>query len=329
MREIVECIDAGTEFCPCKLAEAGECIVCSQLHGSCFCDCLNWKGVCIYHEFINNDSKAKEGRKTYNCLVTKRELYENDVLLIKFVVPHKLAIDLSKAGSFVFIRTNDNNIYFDVPISILESNIENNEVSIMIEIRGVKTKKLLEINENEEITIRGPYWNGVFGLSNLKNEKNNEVLVLAKGIGMAPMVPVIRKLSLSNNNINLVLDIEPYKDNYVKEYLEEYKLNLINEELLDKGELSDKAKVLIKDFISKGVNYIHIAGADILTVKVIEYLDANGYENIKLSCCNNIKMCCGEGVCGSCTIRFSGRRVKRFCKLQTDPRKVFEGRRLI
>lgn len=329
MKEIIECIDSGSEFCPCKLAEAGECIVCSQLHGSCFCDCINWKGVCIYHEFINNGSKAKEGRKTYNCLVTKRILYENDVLLIKFEAPHKLAIDLSKPGSFIFIRTNDNNIYFDVPISILESNIENNEISIMIEIRGVKTKKLLEINENEEITIRGPYWNGVFGLTNLKNQKNNEVLVIAKGIGMAPMIPVIRKLKLNNNNVNLILDIAPYKDNYVKEYLNEYNLNIINEELLDKGELTYKGKILIKDYIEKGIKYIHIAGADILTTKVIDYLDEIGYENIKLSCCNNTKMCCGEGICGSCTIRFAGRRVKRFCKLQTDPRKVFEGRRLI
>lgn len=44
--EVIDCIDAGTEFCPCHLAEEGECILCSQLHGKCFCDCVNWKGVC-------------------------------------------------------------------------------------------------------------------------------------------------------------------------------------------------------------------------------------------------------------------------------------------
>ena len=199
----------------------------------------------------------------------------------------------------------------------------------MIEIRGVKTKKLLEINENEEITIRGPYWNGVFGLNNVINQKNNEVLVIAKGIGIAPMIPVIRKLDLNGNDINLILDISPYKDNYVKEYLDEYNLNIINEELLDKGKLTNKAKVLIKDFIEKGIKYIHIAGADILTTNIIDFLNENDHKDVKLSCCNNTKMCCGEGICGSCTIRFAGRKVKRFCKLQTDPRKVFEDRRLI
>ena len=147
---------------------------------------------------------------------------------------------------------------------------------------------------------------------------------------MAPMMPVIRKLSLNNDNINLILDKAPYTDNYVQEYLSEYDVNVIEESVLDKGQLTDEVKVLIKSYIKdKNVNYIHIAGADILTVKIIDYLDKIQGEDIKLSCCNNIKMCCGEGVCGSCTARFSGHRVKRFCKVQADPRNVFEGRRFI
>ena len=105
---------------------------------------------------------------------------------------------------------------------------------------------------------------------------------------------------------------------------------LIEKKVLDKGELSEEVKVLIKEFIKeKGVRYIHLAGADILTVKVIEYLDEISEQEVLLSCCNNTKMCCGEGICGSCTVRFSGRRVKRLCKLQADPRSIFEGRRLI
>ena len=152
-KENIDCIDAGTEYCPCKLAESGECLLCSQLHGSTFCDCLNWKGVCIYQEFYYNGNKAKEGRKTYNCIVEDRALYDDEVLLIKFKAPHKLVIDLSKPGSFIFIRTEEN-IYFDVPISILESDIDSDIISVMIEIKGVKTKKLLEIEKGKNITIR-------------------------------------------------------------------------------------------------------------------------------------------------------------------------------
>ena len=328
-KEAIDCIDAGTEFCPCHLAASGECILCSQLHGSHFCDCLNWKGVCIYQEFHDNGNKAKEQRKVYKCKVSEKVLYPDDVLLVKFEAPHKLVIDLARPGSFIFVRSEEN-VYFDVPISILDSDIETNIISIMIEIRGIKTKQLLNIEAGGNITIRGPYWNGVFGLKNIRKQKNNDTIVIARGIGMAPMIPVIKRLIENDNTVTLIVDKQPFKDIYVTEWLD--KFNIVPQEmnLIEKGELSPEGKVAIKSLIKyNNISLIHIAGADILTYSVIDFLDSLEREDIDLSCCNNFKMCCGEGVCGSCTARFSGHRVKRFCKVQASPRGIFEGRRLI
>lgn len=299
------------------------------MQGSHFCDCLNWKGVCIYQELHDNGNKAKEQRKTYTCKVCEKILYPDDVLLIKFEAPHKLVIDLARPGSFIFIRSEEN-VYFDVPISILESDIEKDIISIMIEIRGIKTKQLLNIESGGNITIRGPYWNGVFGLKNIRKQKNNEALVIARGIGMAPMMPVIDRLVENGNTVTLILDKQPFKEIYVSEWLD--KLNIVPQEmnLIEKGELSPEGKVAIKSIVKyNNISLIHIAGADILTYSVIDFLDSLDRKDIDLSCCNNFKMCCGEGVCGSCTARFSGHRVKRFCKVQASPRGIFEGRRLI
>lgn len=299
------------------------------MQGSHFCDCLNWKGVCIYQELHDNGNKAKEQRKTYTCKVCEKILYPDDVLLIKFEAPHKLVIDLARPGSFIFIRSEEN-VYFDVPISILESDIEKDIISIMIEIRGIKTKQLLNIESGGNITIRGPYWNGVFGLKNIRKQKNNEALVIARGIGMAPMMPVIDRLVENGNTVTLILDKQPFKEIYVSEWLD--KLNIVPQEmnLIEKGELSPEGKVAIKSIVKyNNISLIHIAGADILTYSVIDFLDSLDRQDIDLSCCNNFKMCCGEGVCGSCTARFSGHRVKRFCKVQASPRGIFEGRRLI
>lgn len=299
------------------------------MQGSHFCDCLNWKGVCIYQELHDNGNKAKEQRKIYTCKVCEKILYPDDVLLIKFEAPHKLVIDLARPGSFIFIRSEEN-VYFDVPISILEADIEKDIISIMIEIRGIKTKQLLNIESGGNITIRGPYWNGVFGLKNIRKQKNNEALVIARGIGMAPMIPVIDRLLENGNTVTLILDKQPFKEIYVSEWLD--KLNIVPQEmnLIEKGELSPEGKVAIKSIVKyNNISLIHIAGADILTYSVIDFLDSLDRKDIDLSCCNNFKMCCGEGVCGSCTARFSGHRVKRFCKVQASPRGIFEGRRLI
>lgn len=328
VKEAIECIDCGTEFCPCKLAETGECLICSQCQGETFCDCLNWKGVCIYQELNNNNNKAKEGRKSYNCLVNKVINYNNNVIMISFNAPHKLVIDLCKPGSYIFIQTDENK-YFDVPISIMNSDVDNDILTVAIEIRGIKTSKLLETKENENICIRGPYWNGVFGLRNINAQLNKKSLILGRGIGLAPMMPVIKKLVSQNNEIKVVIDRGTFEFNFVKDFLDKYSISYNEYNLLEKGKLSDHAKVIIKDALKDGVNHIHLAGADILTYDVIDFLNEIDRNDVTLSCCNNFKMCCGEGICGACTARFSGHRVKRFCKEQLDPRAIFEGRRFI
>lgn len=328
-KEKIDCIDCGTDFCPCKLAESGECLLCSQLQGECFCDCLNWKGVCIYQELYNNGGKAKEGRKTYACKVKSIEILKDVLMIIKFNSPHRLALDLISAGSFIFIRTDENN-FFDIPISVMESDADNDLISVAIEIRGVKTKKLLNFKKDDDIYIRGPYWNGVFGLSNINKLVNSNALVLARGIGMAPMMPVIRKLFNNDNNVRIIVDKSPFENIFIQDYINRYKYKVEEENLLGKGNLSSEAKKIINDEIKNNdIKLIHLAGADILTYKIIEYLDEIGRNDILLSCCNNFKMCCGEGICGACTARFSGHRVKRFCKVQSDPRNIFEGRRFI
>lgn len=328
IREATDCIDAGSEFCPCKLAEMGECIICSQMHGKCFCDCSNWKGVCIYQEFFNNGMKAKGGREKYNCKILSINNYNDELLLIKLEVLHKLALDLINPGSYIFICP-DKDLYFDIPISILESDIDKNIISLAVEVRGIKTKKLLNFKEGDTINIRGPYWNGVFGIKNIEKQKESKCLVLSKGIGLAPMVPVARKLILQNCKVELGIDYSNLDKKFISEFITKYDTKNYEMNLLDKGELTDDCRYLIKDSIDNGTTYIHIAGADILTLKVIEFLDSLGRNDILLSCCNNFKMCCGEGICGACTARYKGHKVKRFCKVQTDPRSIFEERRLI
>src|SRR5471030_1499757 len=232
IKEAIDCIDAGTEYCPCKLAEHGQCLTCSQCQGKVFCDCLNWKGVCIYQELYNNGNKAKEGRKTYDCIVKDVINYNNNLIVIEFNAPHKVVLGLVKPGSYIFIRT-DGNEYFDIPISIMNSDIENDIITIAVEIRGIKTTKLLNIKVNENIVIRGPYWNGVFGIENILAQKESKALILARGIGLAPMMPVVRKLFSQNNEVKVVIDKSYFEKNFANKLLENYKIEIFEKSLLD------------------------------------------------------------------------------------------------
>lgn len=324
--EIQDCIDAGTEYCPCHLAESGDCILCSQLSGKCFCDCKNWKGVCIYQEYIWNGNKAKEERKGTLVPILEKKIIENKVIIFKIAVSHKIAQELQHPGSYVFLRNPSTNIYYDVPISIMDSNIEENYIKVAVEIKGVKTKNISKLIAGDQIILRAPYWNGVLGLKNLFMTKNSCALIVMRGIGEAPSIPVIKKLSSNNNKIIALIDKNPYNNIFVMKYLKKYDVEIIECNTLKNGELPEEFKKILQELIGKNrIELIHCDGPDILIKKMLELYD----DKIRFSCCNNAKMCCGEGVCGTCSLRYKNHNVKRLCKYQIDPKYLFNGRRLV
>ena len=96
--------------------------------------------------------------------------------------------------------------------------------------------------------------------------------------------------------------------------------------MLEKGELTTEFKKVLTEVLENNkINIVHCAGADILSNRVLGYID----RAMPFSCCNNAKMCCGEGVCGSCTIKNNDHKLRRLCKLQTESRYVLEGRRAL
>ncbi|MGO5064627.1 MULTISPECIES: sulfide/dihydroorotate dehydrogenase-like FAD/NAD-binding protein [unclassified Clostridium] len=324
--EIKDCIDAGSEYCPCHLAETGDCILCSQLSGKKFCDCINWKGVCIYQEFMWNGKKAKEERENYLGKIIKKDNIEDKTIVLTIALSHKLCQQLVYPGSFVFLRNKDDFGFYDAPISIMDANTEENIIKVAIEIRGVKTKTIADLDKNDDILVRGPFWNGVLGLKNVYRAKNGTSILISRGIGQAPLVPVMKKLNSNGNKIIAIIDNSGYENILIKDYLKLYNAEVIELNTLKTGELTDDLKNKLKEILDKeDINIIHCSSQDIIIYKLVEFLD----DKVPISSSNNAKMCCGEGVCGTCTVRYKGHIVKRLCKVQTEPKYVFRERRLI
>lgn len=322
--EIKDCIDAGTEYCPCHLAETGDCILCSHLQGKDFCDCTNWKGVCIYQEYVWNGNIPKEDRKNCLCKISKKELLDNNLVQFTLIAKHRLVQELSPPGSFIFVRNPETNSYFDAPISIMDKDIKENTIKIAVEIKGIKTKMLNKLNENDNMFVKGPFWNGVLGLKNIYKSKDGISVIFARGIGMAPMVPVMKKLYANGNKIIAVIDKSNINNIFIKDYLDMCNAELIEINMLNNGELSKEMKTLI-DAYENSANVFFCSGPDIFISNILDKVKSN----ISIACCNNAKMCCGEGICGTCSTRYKGHIVKKLCKVQIDPKYIFKGRRLL
>lgn len=319
------CIDAGSDYCPCHLAETGDCILCSQLSGEKFCQCKNWCGVCIYEQYISNGNKAKSLRKSYSCAVLNNTLDDEDLLTFTLKAPEVLIHELVFPGSFVFIRNEESINYYDVPISVMDANCDNGTLKFAVKLVGPKTKALSKLSKGKNVLVRGPFSNGIMGISNINKAKGGTSVIAARGIAEAPSIPVIKKLHSNGNKVISIIDTQ-FKNNFAEKYFKDYSSKIINCNMLNNGYLSNQFKSILKEITdTENVNLIHCGGPDILTYRIIDFVD----NSINLSCCNNSKIVCGEGICASCTKHFNDDSAPRLCKVQLDPRDLFKDRRFL
>ena len=210
----------------------------------------------------------------------------------------------------------------------MDTDTINNTITIAIELKGIKTKALDMLKIGEELLIKGPFWNGTLGLKNIYKIKNSECLIVARGIGQAPMIPVLKHLNSSGNNVTVILDNSPYNSSFVNKYLEKYANKIIQCNTIDNGKITEAFNTTLNDLIiNNNIELVHCDAADILNYELMKVVESIN-KDIKYSCCNNAKMCCGEGVCGGCTRVNDDLKLRRLCKMQTEPKYVFEGRRI-
>lgn len=322
MFKYIDCIDAGTDYCPCSLAERGECIICSQLKDKVFCDCLNWKGTCIYQEFINNNEKCKKSRSFEKCEIVGREEVRSDLVIFDIRVNNTLARELNNVGAFVFLKNPKEGDYYSTPISIMESNIFKNIIKVAIKINGVKTKSLKECED--KIFVKGPYWNGIQGAKYIKNLKNKNCLIIARGVAAAPAVFAARKLTYNSNQVYVLLDPGRSQENFTKPYFRRHGCIVEDLKLCGiEGFLTMESKMMLERLIRKwNFKTIVLAGSDEFYRMTMAYIyNIDPYVNF--ATVNNSTMCCGEGICGSCQVKGNNKDKIKSCKQQYNPVEIF------
>ncbi|WP_432409503.1 sulfide/dihydroorotate dehydrogenase-like FAD/NAD-binding protein [Wukongibacter sp. M2B1] len=312
---IYECIDAGSEYCPCYLAETNDCITCSHLQGKEFCDC-NWRGVCIFQEYVWNGKKAKTSRQNFKANIIEKKLVGDNLVIFKIAVTKTFARDLLQPGSFVFIRDIKKPEYFDIPMSIMYSDDNKGEIHVAVQIIGTKTKTLLSIDD--EIMIRGPYWNGILGLKDLKTLKNSNVLIVARGVALAPAVHILKYLIRNQNRITMIMDRGKLSEIFINDYIDESRIINIETDII-----SEKGKLIIQELIRNNHYDLCFSGGSDVQHEEIEKLLRELSPDTKFVITNNKEICCGEGICGSCTMKVGGKIIKA-CKSQINTSYIFE-----
>ena len=318
MNIYTKCSNYASKSCPCALAEYGHCIMCSVCRGEEFCDCGDTRGYCIYNELKNNGGHALDQNHIVKCEVAYEKTFGQEYKYIRLRVPNADIAAFKRSGAFVFVRVLENTFY-DVPISVIFEDYGGNSISLIIRMVGIKTQSFANLSTGDTVFLRGPYYNGLLGIKKIVNLRDDNALVLCRGIGLMPSLHVIGELRAHHNDIDIYLDPAGFDKGYLEIITELFELDFhIVSICHEDGELTPEVIDIMDSSIKRDVSLIHLGMSDYLISKCVNYIEGKYGRKIALSCINNVHMSCGEGVCGVCTKNRDAENIVHLCKEQVD-----------
>ena len=302
-----DCIDVGSENCPCYLALTGDCLICSRLQGREDCDC-NWKGVCVYNEFIQGNKRVNNPRTDFPAEIVYKKSYLDDLIVLGLSVGKGFAIKASRPGSYIFLREENSESYYATPLCVMEADIEAGIIAVAVKIISAKTKTLAKAEGS--LMVRGIYRNGILGIGSITSRfaKDKKVLIVAKGIGLAPAILAANYL-WRKNRVDLIIDREKISEDLMSDYLGEGEGTIRFMSLNEENYCRDINDILLKE----QYDLVVLLTSDYFLEQIGDIVKAL-LPDAELAISNNFHICCGEGICGACTVTSPSGDTVKMCK---------------
>lgn len=228
--------------------------------------------------------------------IIKKVQFSEKVFLFEIEAP--LIAKSRKAGNFVIVRVGENGER--MPLTIADANIEKGTITIVVQEVGLSSTKLCNLNEGDFITdVVGPLGNPTH------IEKFGTVICAGGGVGVAPMLPIIKALKAAGNRVLSVL-AGRNKDLIILE--DEVRKN--SDEVIimtDDGSAGEKGVVTIG--IEKLIQQEHIDKVFAIGPPIMMKfccLLTQKY-NIPTDVSLNTIMVDGTGMCGACRLTIGGK----------------------
>ena len=130
-----------------------------------------------------------------NKIVSKQQFSEK---VFKLEVEAPLIAKSRRAGHFVIVRTGEKGER--IPLTIADSDVERGTITLVVQTVGYSSTKLCSLNVGDYITdVVGPLGQATH------IEKFGTVVCAGGGVGVAPMLPIIKALKAAGNKVISVL----------------------------------------------------------------------------------------------------------------------------
>lgn len=230
-----------------------------------------------------------------NKIVSKQQFSER---VFKFEIEAPLIAKSRKAGNFVIVRVDKKSER--MPLTIADADVEKGTITLVVQEVGLSSTKLCNLSEGDNVAdIVGPLGNPTH------IENFGTVICAGGGVGVAPMLPIIKALKAAGNRVLSVL-AGRNKDLIIME--DDVRANS-NETLImtDDGSAGEKGVVTvgIEKFIKQEhIDKVFAIGPPIM-MKFCCLLTQK--YNLPTDVSLNTIMVDGTGMCGACRLTIGGK----------------------
>ena len=224
----------------------------------------------------------------------KQQLSEKVFL---FEVEAPLIAKARKAGHFVIIRVDGQGER--VPLTIADADIAKGTITLVVQEVGLSSQKLCKLNVGDSIhDVVGPLGNATH------IENFGTVLCAGGGVGVAPMLPIIKALKATGNRVIAVLAGRNKNliilENEVRKYADEVVI------MTDDGSYGKKGVITVgmEEIIQREKVDKCFAIGPAIMMKFCCLLTQQ--YNIPTDVSLNTIMVDGTGMCGACRLKIGG-----------------------
>lgn len=230
-----------------------------------------------------------------NKVVSKEKFSEN---VTKLVVEAPLIARARRAGHFVIVRSGENGER--IPLTIADADPQAGTITLVIQAVGVSTRKLCALEPGDSlIDVVGPLGQATH------IEKYGTVLCCGGGVGVAPLLPILRAMKAAGNRVVSVLAGRT-KDLIILE--DEVRASSDDVIIMtDDGSYGQKGLVTVgvEQVIKREhVDYCVTIGPAVM-MKFVALLTKK--YNVPTEASLNAIMVDGTGMCGACRVTVGGK----------------------
>lgn len=228
--------------------------------------------------------------------IVEKEHFSDKV--VKLVVEAPMIARSRKPGHFVIVRVGEKGER--IPLTIADADPERGTITLVVQEVGLSSGKICALNVGDELTdVVGPLGQATH------IEKVGTVVCCGGGVGVAPLLPIIKAMKQAGNRVITVLAARTKDLIILEEQVRPYSDEVII--MTDDGSYGKKGLVtngVEEVILRERVDLVVTIGPAIM-MKFVSLLTQK--YDVPTMCSLNTIMVDGTGMCGACRITVGGK----------------------